>query len=95
MQIIARTSLSKGISNKGRYRSIQPNNYNKIKAHITSRNTHIVQSFQLGVSDTSLQELLIEQSYIVGHFIGYFVLFTALFNWIYYRDINNKNDEDN
>jgi hypothetical protein len=42
----------------------------------------------------ALQTVIVNNSYILGKYIGYIVLFTAVLNWITYRRIRKFMDDD-
>lgn len=42
----------------------------------------------------TLQEVIVNNSYILGKYIGYVVLFTAVLNWMTYRRMRKFMDED-
>jgi len=44
---------------------------------------------------TELKDILIHNSYIIGEYIGYFILFYAVLNWMTYRRIRKLAEEQN
>jgi hypothetical protein len=46
--------------------------------------------------DNELSELIMHNSYLIGKYLGYIVLFTATLNWMSYRRIRKfMEDDDN
>ena len=95
-------NYSKNTKKCNSYKSIKPlslktSNTNKLSI----RSKHITKSFQIGgdvvnaYDMTELKDILIHNSYIIGEYIGYFILFYAVLNWMTYRRIRKLAEEQN
>jgi hypothetical protein len=94
MQFIKRPNISHGIITKRRQNILSQSRNNKLKPYQTRTRT-IAHSFNIGgQNEPTLEYILLQQSHIIGNFVGYFVLFSALLNWFYYNEINRKNKDD-
>jgi len=68
---------------------------------VSIRTKYAPQSFQIGgdvinaYDMSELKDILIHNSYIIGEYIGYFVLFYAALNWMTYRRIRKLAEEQN
>ena len=51
-------------------------------------------SLRCNASFDNLNDLIVHNSYIIGKYIGYIVLFTATLNWMSYRRIRRIIEDD-
>lgn len=80
---------------------IQMMNKSSIRQRTVIYNTP--HAFQVGgdiisTNDTlfiQIQDTIVHNSYIIGEYIGYFVLFYAVLNWMTYRRIRKLTEEQN
>ena len=86
-------------------KNIYPKNQIMNKSSIQQQRAilNTTRAFQVGgdivsTNDTLLiqiQDAIVHNSYIIGEYIGYFVLFYATLNWMTYRRIRKLAEEEN
>lgn len=94
LTISARIVPSHKIISKSHQINLQKNRLNPLQY---KRSFQSKRSLQCNASfDNNFSDLIVHNSYIIGKYIGYIVLFTATLNWMSYRRIRKLiQDDDN
>lgn len=62
--------------------------------HLAPRTRHVAPTRQTQSHATGMTDQLIHMSYFVGKSITLFTFFFCSLNWLHYKEINGKDEED-